>query len=114
MKIKTRKDYRKRRHLRLRRKVHGTAERPRMSVFISNRAIYVQLIDDERAATLFAADSSGNGGKDADTARKIGKSCAEAALEQGIKGAVFDRGGFRFGKRMAAIADGAREAGLNI
>lgn len=119
MKVSTKKDYRHRRHLRLRQKVTGTAARPRMSVFVSNRHLYVQFIDDTASSTLAqcSTQSEALGGaarNNADTARKLGQLAAQAALEKGIKEVVFDRGGFTYGGRIKVLADAAREAGLKF
>ena len=120
MKTKNQKDYRVRRHLRLRQKVQGTAERPRMSVFVSNRHMYVQLIDDGDAKTLASASTMDADMKEfegkcsVDAAKKLGALIARTAMDKGIKVVVFDRGGFPFRGRVKAIADAAREAGLKI
>lgn len=118
MKIKTQKDYRVRRHLRLRRKVQGTAERPRMSVFVSNQHLYVQFIDDRAGQTLAAVSSATGALKSArlnvETAKELGKLAAEAAQAKGITTVVFDRGGFAYGGRLKALADTAREGGLKF
>jgi large subunit ribosomal protein L18 len=113
MKVKNKADYRKRRHLRLRNKVHGTADRPRMAVNISNRYIYVQVIDDDAQKTLCSASSVGEKCT-VDTCKELGTKVAEAAKEAGVAQVVFDRGGFAFGGRMRALADSAREAGLKF
>ncbi|MBM4152072.1 MAG: 50S ribosomal protein L18 [Kiritimatiellaceae bacterium] len=113
MKVKNKQDYRKRRHLRLRNKVKGTADRPRMAVYVSNRYIYVQVIDDDAQRTLCSTSSLG-GKCTVDTAKELGTKCAEVAKAQGIVKVVFDRGGFSFGSRMRALADSAREAGLQF
>lgn len=107
------------RHRRQRRKLHGTAERPRMNVFRSTNHIYVQLIDDDAGNTLVASSSldSGIKGKDgnkSDIAKLVGEDAAKKALEKGIKDVVFDRGGYLYTGRVAKVADGAREAGLNF
>ena len=105
MKMKNLKDYRVRRHLRLRRKVQGTAARPRMSVFVSNQHLYVQFVDDAAAKTLAAVSA---------TAKQLGELAAQAAKEKGISTVVFDRGGFAFGGRLRALADAARAGGLQF
>ena len=116
MKVKNLKDYRVRRHLRLRRKVSGTAERPRMSVFLSNKHAYVQFIDDVAAQTLASASTVAGELKgaplNAETAKALGAAAAAAAKAKGITTVVFDRGGFVYSKRLRALADAAREAGL--
>lgn len=118
MKVKTLKEYRVRRHLRLRRRVQGTPERPRMSVFVSNKHLYVQFIDDAAAKTLAAVstlDGAMKGQKlNAETAKKLGGLAAQAAKEKGIEAVVFDRGGFAYRGRMQALADAAREGGLKF
>ncbi|MFN2557418.1 MAG: 50S ribosomal protein L18 [Nitriliruptorales bacterium] len=111
---------RQRRHQRLRRRIHGTAERPRLSVYRSNAHIYAQLIDDERGHTLVSA-SSRDGGFNADqdddksaVARKVGELVAQRAREAGISQVVFDRGGFQYAGRVRALAEAARDAGLEF
>jgi len=113
MKVSNPEAYRKRRHLRIRKKVTGTAERPRMSVFVSNKHLYVQFIDDAAAVTLASAASLADG-KNTEAAVALGRKAAEAAVAKGIKKVVFDRAGFKFGKRLKALADAAREAGLEF
>lgn len=118
MKVRTKEDYRKRRHLRLRQKVSGTAERPRMSVYVSNRHLYVQFIDDVASKTLAhcstQSEAIGEAKNNAETAKKLGRLAAQIALDKGIKEVVFDRGGFTYGGRIKALADAAREAGLKF
>jgi large subunit ribosomal protein L18 len=116
MDAKSRRQARVRRHARVRKKVAGTAERPRLAVFRSNRHIYVQLIDDAAATTLAAAsDADVNGGEGkTDRAKEVGKLIADKAKGAGIDRVVFDRGGRRFHGRVAAVAEGAREGGLPI
>jgi large subunit ribosomal protein L18 len=116
MDAKTRRVARVRRHSRVRKKVAGTAERPRLAVYRSNRHIYVQLIDDRAAATLAAASDTEVGvskGK-TDRAKEVGKLIADRAKGAGIDRVVFDRGGRRYHGRVAAVAEGAREGGLQI
>jgi large subunit ribosomal protein L18 len=113
MKVKSKADYRKRRHFRLRNKVSGTAERPRMAVYVSNRYIYVQFIDDVAQKTLCSVSSLGEKCT-TETARALGVKAAEAAKAQNISSVVFDRGGFTYGARLAALADSAREAGIEF
>jgi large subunit ribosomal protein L18 len=113
MKVKNKSDYRKRRHLRLRNKVQGTAVRPRMAVYVSNRYIYVQVIDNDAQKTICSASSLGEKCT-VDTAKAIGAKAAEAAKAQGVSRVVFDRGGFAYGARLRALADSAREAGLQF
>jgi large subunit ribosomal protein L18 len=119
MDAKTRRVARVRRHSRVRKKVVGTAERPRLAVYRSNRHIYVQLIDDRAAATLAAASDTEVGadeGAQGKTrrAKEVGKLIADRAKGAGIDRVVFDRGGRRYHGRVAAVAEGAREGGLQI
>jgi large subunit ribosomal protein L18 len=105
-----------RRHGRVRKKVTGTAARPRLAVFRSNRHIYAQLVDDLSAQTLAAASDAhveGGGTKTAQ-AKRVGTALAERALAAGIRKVVFDRGGRLYHGRVRALAEGAREAGLEI
>jgi large subunit ribosomal protein L18 len=108
--------HREKRRKRVRRKVAGTAERPRLSVYRSNVHIYAQLIDDDAQATLAAADSRevGEAENRKDAARKVGELIASKASEAGIETAVFDRGGNKYHGRIAALAEGAREGGLRL
>lgn len=106
------------RHLRVRSKVNGTAECPRLSVFRSAKHIYAQVIDDVTGTTLCAASSmtkgfSENGGN-VEGAKKVGNMIAELCLKKGIEQVVFDRGGYVYHGRVAALADGAREGGLKF
>jgi len=121
--IKHYKNKRKKRHRRVRGKIKGTAERPRLSVFRSNRRIYCQLIDDERGITLAAASDLATAEKYAESversprrevAYQVGKSLARRALKEGVKTAVFDRGGYRYHGRVKALAEGARDGGLEF
>jgi large subunit ribosomal protein L18 len=117
MEAKTKREARARRHARVRRKIAGTAARPRLAVYRSNRHIYVQLIDDDAARTLaYASDREVKGGGDgkADVAKAVGELIAERAKASGVERAVFDRGGRLFHGRVAAVAEGAREKGLQI
>jgi len=102
------------RHARIRAKVSGTAERPRLAVFKSNQAIYVQLIDDVAAVTLAAADSRKEKGTMTEGAKVVGSAIAKAAGAKGITSVVFDRGGFKYQGTIAALADAAREGGLKF
>ena len=109
---------RQKRHLRVRNRVIGTAERPRLNVFRSLAHIYAQVIDDEKGITLAAASSmdkdfEGTGGN-IEAAKKVGLSIAKKALEKGIKSVVFDRGGYIYHGRVAALAEAAREGGLEF
>lgn len=116
MDAKTKREARIRRHLRVRKKISGTAERPRLSVFRSNRHIYAQLIDDVEGRTLVAASDREVPvtGTKTERARAVGKLIAERAKQAGIERAVFDRGGRLYHGRVAAVAEGAREEGLRI
>ncbi len=111
---------RQRRHRRVRKKVLGTAERPRLAVFRSTRHISAQVIDDRAGVTLASASTieadlrSGGGTGNVDAATKVGKLVAERAKAAGIEKVVFDRGGFRYHGRVAALADAARESGLEF
>ena len=100
---------------RIRGKISGTAERPRMSVFRSNKGIYVQVIDDLAGTTLVADSSKGlEGGTKIEVAAKVGAEIAKKALEKGITTVVFDRNGYLFHGRVKSLADAAREAGLKF
>lgn len=120
MKLKSKTDYRERRHLRLRQRVVGTAEKPRLSVFVSGKHMYVQFIDDGQAVTLAAASTQSKGLKaeklknNVQAAKDLGKLAAQVAKEKGIQTVVFDRGGFTYAGRVKALADAAREAGLKF
>ena len=105
-----------RRRARIRRRLFGTAERPRLSVYRSNVHIYAQLIDDDEGRTLAAADSRqvGEGENRKDAARQVGALIAKEASEAGIEEVVFDRGGNKYHGRIAALAEGAREGGLEL
>ena len=112
------KAQRVRRHQRVRGKVSGTAERPRLSVFRSENNIYAQIIDDVAGNTLVSASTvekafEGNGGN-CEAAKKIGAAIAERALQKGIEEVVFDRGGNVYHGRVKALAEGAREGGLKF
>ncbi len=115
MDAKTKRSARVRRHVRVRRKISGTAERPRLAVFRSNRHIYAQLIDDGRARTIASAsDREVGGATKTERAKAVGELIAERAKAAGVERAVFDRGGRLYHGRVAAVADGAREKGLQI
>ena len=106
------------RHLRIRKKIKGTAQCPRLSVFRSESNIYAQIIDDVAGNTLCSASTvekgfEGNGGN-VEAAKKIGETIAKRALEKGIENVVFDRGGYIYHGRVAALAEGAREGGLKF
>ena len=107
-----------RRHRRVRGKVSGTPERPRLDVFRSSKHIYAQIIDDTTGNTLAAASSLDKGfdanGGNIDAASKVGEAIAKKALEKGIREVVFDRGGFVYHGRVKALAEGARKGGLQL
>ena len=108
-----------RRHRRVRKKIRGTPERPRLSVFRSARHVYAQVIDDVHGQTLATASTtesalSSAGGGTVDAAKAVGKLVGERAKAAGISSVVFDRGGFKFHGRVAGLAAGAREAGLEL
>ena len=108
---------RKRIHARIRQKLSGTAERPRLNVYRSLNHLYAQVIDDQKGETLASASTLAlklKTGGNVTAAREIGKSIAEKAKEKGIKKVVFDRGGFLYHGRIKALADAAREAGLEF
>ena len=108
---------RERRHKRVRAKVFGTAERPRLVVFRSNRGIEAQLVDDLEAKTLAAASwlhLSKTKGSKTDQAAEVGKLLAQRAKEVGVESAVFDRGGYLYHGRVKALAEAAREGGLKF
>lgn len=115
------RESRERRHRRIRKKVLGTSERPRLSVYRSLNHIYAQLIDDSRGNTIVAASTldkelsvqKGHKGN-ASMAKKVGELVAKRALEKGLKKVVFDRGGYMYHGRVKALAEGAREAGLEF
>ena len=110
---------RSRRHLRVRKKVSGTTARPRLVVTRSSRHVFVQVVDDVAGRTLVSAstmeaDLRSSGGDKTAKARKVGELVAQRAKDAGVDAVVFDRGGNRYHGRVAAIADGAREAGLSL
>ena len=106
-------------HTRIRRRVRGTQERPRLAIFRSLNHIYAQVIDDERAVTIASASTvekdlrAGTGGN-IEAAQRVGRAIAERAIAAGVEQVVFDRAGFRYHGRIAALAEGAREAGLDF
>lgn len=107
---------RTRRHARVRKRIEGTAERPRLAVFRSNKHIYAQVIDDLSGRTLVAAstlDAHAEGAKAA-AAKAVGKLLGERAVQAGISAVVFDRAGYKYHGRVRELADGAREAGLKF
>lgn len=101
-------------HLRVRKKVNGTPDRPRLNVFRSNKAIYCQIVDDTKGHTVAAANSVGLKGNKTEQAAAVGKMIAEKAKAAGIASVVFDRGGYLYHGRVKALADGAREGGLQF
>ena len=107
-----------RRHRRVRGKISGTAERPRLDVFRSARHIYAQVIDDEAGVTLAAASTLDKAfedyGGNVEAAKKVGAAIAKKCLDKGITEVVYDRGGFVYHGRVKALAEGAREAGLKL
>jgi large subunit ribosomal protein L18 len=114
-----RKEITRKRHYRLRRRLAGTSERPRLSVHRSGKHIYAQIIDDSRAVTVAAASTldkelRNQSGANVDAARRVGELVAQRAQAAGITSVVFDRGGFLYHGRVAALADAAREAGLEF
>jgi large subunit ribosomal protein L18 len=105
-------------HTRIRRRVRGSAQRPRLAIFRSLNHIYAQVIDDERAVTIASAstvekDLRGTTGGNIESAQRVGRAIAERAIAAGVEQVVFDRGGFRFHGRVKALTDAARAAGLN-
>jgi large subunit ribosomal protein L18 len=118
-KIKTQADRRARRHLRVRKRVRGTAARPRLVVFRSSKHIYAQVVDDDRGVTLVGASDSSEGiqiegsGKTAKSLA-LGLLIAAKAKGKGIAAVVFDRGGYQYHGRVKAVADGARKGGLEL
>jgi len=105
-------------HRRIRRKVRGSGERPRLALYRSLNHIYAQVVDDQLGQTIVSASTTekelrGSTGGNIDAARRIGKAIAERALEKGISSVVFDRGGYLYHGRIKALTEAAREAGLN-
>jgi large subunit ribosomal protein L18 len=118
-KIKTQADRRARRHLRVRKRVRGTAVRPRLVVFRSSKHMYAQVVDDDKGVTLVGAADTSEGiqvegsGKTAKS-HALGRLIAARAKEKGIAKVVFDRGGYQYHGRVKAVADGARKGGLEL
>ena len=114
----SRKQQTQKRHRRLRRHITGTSDRPRLAVFRSNNHIYAQVIDDDSGVTLASASSleggKGKSGTNQAAATEVGKLLAQRAIEKGVKDVVFDRGGYIYHGRVKALAEAAREAGLNF
>ena len=121
MSVKTKEDIRARINARIRKKIAGTPERPRLAVFRSQSHIYAQLIDDDQGRTLCAASSLDKGLKDGSkrgsnlaAAKAVGQLLAERAKQKGVSAVVFDRGGYQYHGRIRALAEAAREAGLRF
>jgi large subunit ribosomal protein L18 len=115
---KDRADIRRAVHTRIRRKVQGSANRPRLAIYRSLNHIYAQIIDDKQGRTLASAsttekDLRGGTGGNVEAAQRVGRAIAERAISKGVESVVFDRGGYRFHGRVKALTDAAREAGLN-
>ena len=111
---KTRQELRRRRHLRVRKALTGTGERPRLVVFRSLKHIYAQLVDDASMRTLMTISDSKLEGKKIEKSGEVGKLLAARAKEAGITRVVFDRAGYKYHGRIKAVADGAREGGLEF
>jgi len=117
MTVLTKPAQRLKRRRRVRAKIHGSAERPRISVFRSNRGLFVQLIDDDAARTIASVNWTEpelRGLKPMEQAKRVGELLAQRAKEAGIEQAVFDRGGYQYHGRVKSLADGAREGGLRF
>lgn len=113
MKVKTKKDARDRRHLRIRKKVSGTADRPRVALMVSNKNLYVQAIDDAAGVTLASVSTGKDEKLNVETAKKLGTTIAATLKEKGVSTVVIDRGGFKFHGRLKALVDTMVEAGVN-
>lgn len=121
MRVKTKEDIRSRIQARIRKKISGTPDRPRLAVFRSQSHIYAQVIDDEAGRTICAASSldeelraKTKRGSNVSAAKAVGQLVASRAREKGVSAVVFDRGGFQYHGRLKALADAAREAGLKF
>lgn len=116
--LKTSKNARTRRHIRVRRKVEGNESRPRLAVFRSNKHIVAQVIDDIKGVTIASASTNEKGfsgtTSNVEAAKKVGETVAKRAKEKGVDKVVFDRGGYKYHGRVAAVADAAREAGIEF
>lgn len=115
MSVRSIREARARRKKRIRGHMNGSPERPRVSVFRSNKAIYAQIVDDQAAVTMAAARSTeieGGGRKKADVAKQVGALLAQRAKDKGVERVVFDRSGYLYHGRVKALAEGAREGGL--
>lgn len=115
----SRRTVRKKVHARVRKKIKGTESRPRLNVFRSNKNIYAQLIDDDKGITIVSAntnekEANNETGSNVESAGKVGKAIAERAVEKGYKQIVFDRGGYEYHGRVKALAEAARESGLEF
>ncbi|MEQ8324641.1 MAG: 50S ribosomal protein L18 [Vicingaceae bacterium] len=115
----TKRDRRQRIKFRIRKRLTGTAERPRMSIYRSNKEIYAQIVNDEDGKTLMSVSSrdkgiAGNKGNKTEMAQLVGKSVAEKAIKAGISNVVFDRNGYLYHGRVKSLADAAREGGLKF
>jgi len=111
---RTRSGLRTRRHFRVRKKVNGTGERPRLVIYRSLKHIYAQLVDDVSMRTLMTVTDQGLDGKRTEKSAEVGKRIAQKAKDAGITMVVFDRGGYKYHGRVKAVADGAREGGLAV
>lgn len=117
MATKDRKTIRQRIHARIRRKLRGTAERPRLAVYFSNQNVYCQVINDDEGKTIASASTKEKGAtskSNVEAAAKIGQAIAERAAAKGVTSVVFDRAGFSFHGKVKALADAAREKGLQF
>ncbi|HEX2129276.1 MAG TPA: 50S ribosomal protein L18 [Solirubrobacterales bacterium] len=117
MAVQTKQQKRLRRRRRVRAKIRGTAERPRLSVFRSNRGVFAQLIDDTSGRTVAAVnwiEKDLRGLEPMEQAKRVGELIAQRAKENGVESCVFDRGGYRYHGRVRALAEGAREGGLQF
>lgn len=113
--MKNKPDARQSRHARIRSRVSGTAQRPRLSIYKSNRYIHAQLVDDEAGRTLIALSTKAIAkGTKTESAKALGAELAKLAKARDLSKVVFDRGGFRYTGRITAVAEGAREAGLSF
>lgn len=117
MAFKTKELRRKKIHARIRKKLEGTTEKPRLTVFRSNKEIYAQIVDDSKGHTLVSSSSFKTASKDGnktEQAKAVGMEIAKAAVEKGISSVVFDRSGYVFHGRIKSLAEGAREGGLKF
>jgi large subunit ribosomal protein L18 len=114
MKVKTKKDARKRRHNRIRKKVSGTADRPRVALMVSNKNIYAQAIDDTASVTLASVASKKDECLNVETAKRMGSDLAEALKGKSVSTVVVDRGGFKFHGRVKTLVDAMIEGGISL